>query len=555
MALAYIYVRWSSEMQSDGDSETRQLRDIMAWCERRGFETDPSRVLVDRGRSGFAGAHLAKGELGKFVRQVEIGTVPAGSVLVVEEFDRISRLPISQARRVIETLTKAGIRVGVVASDQVLDAKSGDDLTSAVGMLLRVHLAHEESNKKRERGRSAWAAARKAGAEDGSRMNSRGPLWLDYVDGKWQRNQHAATVRRIFDLSIAGHGNKTIATILNRDSAPRPSGSESGWTASIIQSILRSHAAYGAWLPKTCVKSLTDEMVETPVGIVTRYRVKIDTDEADIGIILNYYRDAAVVDKSTWDRAQAAVTSRAKGGGNRGALRNVLQGCIYCAACGGRMQLWSRSANDTNGRFVCNNSKLGQCDQRTMTKAEPIVAAALDRAMSLFDFLDGAVVPERSRLESEISEKAAQRDRLQARIDRLMMSDDDTALDAQVRRFSKMVEDMGTDIADLHRKLDSLKSRATRRPPGYEAMVAACKGPEGASRDAAIRTLNGALKSLGVMIRMNRPDGLVRMGIPNATATTEGMKKEPNWMTVTTIYGDVPPDMSPEEAIAALSRR
>lgn len=498
--LAWVYVRWSSDGQSDGDSETRQLRDVFAWCERKGFATDPSRVLVDRGRSGFAGKHLVNGELGKFVRLVETAKIPAGSCLAVEDYDRISRLPITQARRVIELFTARDIKVGVVAGDQILDAKSSDELTGAVGMIMRVYLAHEESAKKSTRFKSVWEAKRKAAAERKAKMNSPGPRWLDWNGEDWIPNHHATTVRRIFDLAISNHGCNTIAAMLNRDGVATmtipgakfgPGNNARKWIANSVMQVLRSHAAYGAWMPRTLDRKLIDEQVETVDGIVTRYRSKLGREETGEPI-LDYYH--AVVDRGTWERAQDAIKDRVKGGGNRGTMRNVLQNVIFCHHCAGRLQL-REPAPGLSGKLYCHNALAGACERRGRIDAAPIVEAVLTRAAEAFDIITASASPERTRLDSEIAEMAAQRDRLQKRVDDWAL-EDAPALSAQSERFARMIYDLGFKIVDAQQRRETLEAQRSERPAEYEALLADYRGESGPAKDRAVRLLNAALRSV-----------------------------------------------------------
>src|SRR5215207_9916504 len=88
--VCFSYVRFSTPEQKMGDSERRQLDAARAWAERKGLRLDES-IRPDRGRSGYHGTHRTKGHLGKFLARVEAGEVPRGSILVVENIDRLGR--------------------------------------------------------------------------------------------------------------------------------------------------------------------------------------------------------------------------------------------------------------------------------------------------------------------------------------------------------------------------------------------------------------------------------------------------------------------------------
>src|SRR5262245_20963850 len=83
MVNAFSYLRFSTKKQADGDSKRRQLHASKLLCERHGWNlADLS--YQDLGVSAFRGANVNRGELGDFLRAVELGKVTKGSVLVIE---------------------------------------------------------------------------------------------------------------------------------------------------------------------------------------------------------------------------------------------------------------------------------------------------------------------------------------------------------------------------------------------------------------------------------------------------------------------------------------
>src|SRR5690242_14410049 len=84
----YSYIRFSTPEQKLGDSLRRQVEAAKGWAARRGLQFDET--LRDEGKSAYRGTHRTKGHLGRFLSRVENGEVPKGSVLVVENTDRLS---------------------------------------------------------------------------------------------------------------------------------------------------------------------------------------------------------------------------------------------------------------------------------------------------------------------------------------------------------------------------------------------------------------------------------------------------------------------------------
>src|SRR5262245_5720286 len=105
---AYSYARFSNPSQADGRSLERQLEAARDYCQRHRLDLD-ERGFLDRGKSGYTGANATAGDLAEFIRLIEDGRVPKGSVLIVENTDRLSRLPADQASALITRIVRAGI--------------------------------------------------------------------------------------------------------------------------------------------------------------------------------------------------------------------------------------------------------------------------------------------------------------------------------------------------------------------------------------------------------------------------------------------------------------
>jgi len=162
MPKAYSYVRFSTPEQAKGDSLRRQLERSKKYADDHGLVLDTSLDLLDQGLSGFNGENLQKGALGVFIRAVESGIVPSGSVLIVESLDRLSRETLLAQMTLLGTFINAGITIVTLDNQKILNKEttSKDEmllLISVIGMLR----AHDESDHKSDRVREAWAEKRK----------------------------------------------------------------------------------------------------------------------------------------------------------------------------------------------------------------------------------------------------------------------------------------------------------------------------------------------------------------------------------------------------------
>lgn len=110
----FQYFRFSSAKPSAGDGYARQTRAEKAFALEHGLElADPKEYLFfDAGRSAYKGKHLDdSGDLARLLRYVEDGSISAGSNLVIESLDRLSREKVRDALpRFLDRLAK-GINI------------------------------------------------------------------------------------------------------------------------------------------------------------------------------------------------------------------------------------------------------------------------------------------------------------------------------------------------------------------------------------------------------------------------------------------------------------
>ena len=218
--LVYSYMRFSDPRQAAGHSSQRQMDFAARWAAEKGLRLDESLTLRDEGLSAYHQHHVKSGALGLFLAAVEAGRVPAGSVLVVEGLDRLSRAEPIQAQAQLAQIINAGITV-VTASDgkeysrERLKANPMDLVYSLLVMIR----AHEESDTKSKRVTASIRRACEgwmAGTYRGLIRNGQDPVWLDLVDGAWHIiPSRAEAVRAGLDLYRRGYGAGKIVQALH----------------------------------------------------------------------------------------------------------------------------------------------------------------------------------------------------------------------------------------------------------------------------------------------------------------------------------------------------
>ena len=298
---------------------------------------------MDAGVSGWKGDHAGdKGQLARFVSYVEDGTIKAGSVLIVESLDRLSREEVPTALlRFIQLLNK-GIEIVTLMDSKVYKADGGTE--QLIGSIFIMARAHEESAIKSKRLRDVYAKKHELARAEGKPMGNAKPMWLELSEDKKQyilRPDRAAIVRRVYQLAIDGYGKGASSKILNIEGVPSFKGKT--WGASSLDKVLNNRAVLGEYQP---------------------YSVQVDhtgVRQKSGEVILDYY--PAAIDESTFYQAKAAIEGRRKAGTtNQSKNFNVWQGVAKCALCGGAMHMVNKGKPPRGNTYLhCYRARKGLC--------------------------------------------------------------------------------------------------------------------------------------------------------------------------------------------------
>ncbi|RUP22647.1 recombinase family protein [Methylobacterium sp.] len=327
--IAYSYIRMSTDQQIKGDSLRRQLELSRQWAATNGLALDES--LRDIGVSAYKGKNRKEGALGRFLDMVESGQIQRGSYLLVESLDRLSRDEVLEALSLFLDIIRSGINIVTLADQQVYSQASvGNDWSKLIISLTIMARAHEESQRKSQRIGAAYAAKRARAAKGQGAITANTPGWIDAkkIDRdryEFTLNAHAATVRRIFELSADGLGQMAIAKHLNTLKVPTVKGFKVGWTETVVARILNRRDALGEFQPCKFVDG-------KPVP---------DGDP-----IPGYF--PAAIDEDLYMRSTVVRRRRTKTPGRKGtSFSNLFAGLCRCEHCGSPMTL----RNNSTARF------------------------------------------------------------------------------------------------------------------------------------------------------------------------------------------------------------
>lgn len=405
---AIIYGRWSSLEQGRGTTLERQLEACEDFCRNAGFKV--ARTLFDEGRSAYTGDNIKSGELGKLTNEITAGLLPPDTVLVVEQLDRLSRLPPLDVLAWLQKVTSLGVIIRTAKDGAVISQEEFvRNPTGVMSLVLDACRAFMESHNKSRLVGSAWTIKRADAAQgNGRKITSICPAWLrlDKAANEFvPLDDRVEVVRRIFDLADKGWGKLRIARHLNAENVePWGRGKSKGtaWGASYIHKITANTAVLGDYQP--CQKAKADAR-RTPVG---------DVIKGYFPPIINEAQFARVNDR------KAAQDRRA---GRKGELKNVFSGVATCSACKGRMKFVNKGSAGTMRKtrsgsrkpilvtrradesyLVCEGFTRGICVNGKQVRYGVLEAAILGEVLHLAmgngDFEDATAA---MRLESELA--------------------------------------------------------------------------------------------------------------------------------------------------------
>jgi DNA invertase Pin-like site-specific DNA recombinase len=311
MRIGYSYLRYSSAQQGDGDSVRRQTKGAADWCKRHGVALDTHRSYQDRGRSAYHGRHRKSGgALAVFLAEVEAGQIPSGSVLIVENLDRLSRENPWDAVPLLCGIVNAGIAVVTLSPSEMMYER-GRDLTALVLAVVEFGRSHSESASKSQRMSEVWGERRRAVREEGAVMTKRLPAWVQEKNGRLiPIAARARVVRRMFELALAGCGLSLIVKRL-KDDKVTPWGRGGAWSKAYVHKILAGKTVLGVYQP-------------------------VRGGKPDGDPLPHYYPQ--VIDEVTWDRVQRLLAVRKDRRGPTGhKVATLFGGLLWDARTKGKM--------------------------------------------------------------------------------------------------------------------------------------------------------------------------------------------------------------------------
>nr|WP_202826696.1 recombinase family protein [Belnapia mucosa] len=429
-----------------GDSFRRQAALAEAYAIQHRLELDRDLTFRDLGVSAFRGKNAETGRLGDFRQAVADGLVPAGSFLLVESLDRISRQAARKAIRVLEDIVDQGVTVVTLNDGRAYDkgALDNDPMALLIALLTFIR-ANEESAMKSRRLRAAWEGKRQR-ATSGVGMTARCPSWLrlDPVSRQYVPiPQRAEVVARIFQMASDGIGLHGIAATLNTECIPTfgdTTRKAEFWNRSYVAKIIESPAVIGTFVPHT---------VDYTGG--TKRRVPDKPIEGYFPSIVDIALHGQVRLARLNCRAPSTRTANRE-------TASMLAGLAGCPLCGATMTRVSKGAKGGKPRLTCVRAKKGACGGASVPQPE-VEDALIYWADSLARVPSGG---------SEWEEAYFDCKQRIIGLDRLIASATSELIETQSPAVRDRLRKLEAERAEAVTQLKALEARAIAAGPGLQ---------------------------------------------------------------------------------------
>jgi DNA invertase Pin-like site-specific DNA recombinase len=426
---AYSYLRFSSPAQADGDSFRRQTQGTLDWCKRHDVQLDIGRTYQDRGRSGYHGRHLKPGaELRAFLDQVEQGQIDSGSILILENLDRLSRQSPWISFPILCGIINAGIEVVTLSPFETRYRAS--DIGALYSAMNELSRGFSESKSKSDRGLANWSAKRQVARMQGKLMTKHVPGWVVVSGGKLALHpERAATVRLIFRLAIDGFGLSKIVQHLIANKVPAWGASKT-WSRGYVRRVLSTRTVLGEHQPTSQGNASGD-------------------------VIRRYY--PPVVGEADFDRAQAAILRRKQVGGRTGKrIFSIFGGLLYEAQTGQPIRVaWQVQGVGDRRQKVRMMTTAAAMEARA--KATSFRYDVFETAvLSLLKEIDPASLlgPEPEGQSRVLADKVASKE---ARL--TLLEAEITSDDGDVPTLARVIKKLTAEVVDLQKALAAARAR------------------------------------------------------------------------------------------------
>ncbi|MFS1290237.1 recombinase family protein [Pseudomonas piscis] len=345
-------MRFSTPEQAKGDSRRRQYKAAIEYADKHNLELvkDSDFAFLDAGVSAYRGSNVNRvtSSLGRFYDYVKEGKIVPGSYLLVESLDRLSREQVTEALPRFLDLLNNGIIVVTFGDGTVY--KSSSDPMQLVISIFHMARAHSESSWKGSRVSEAWQQKQAMARSEGVPLGAACPQWLSFDSGAYRViTERANVVKRVFELTIQGYGQRAIVKLFNSEGVPvfgTEKRNKSGlWGSSSIAKILANRSVLGEYQPNIWSEGRRRISGEPIKGF---YPAVIDDELYYAALDGRKSRNVSKVTKTTSNF-------------------NIWAKIALCAYCKSPMHLVNKGKPPKGQKYLrCSKSAKGACTNRSV---------------------------------------------------------------------------------------------------------------------------------------------------------------------------------------------
>ncbi|PMR71818.1 recombinase family protein [Billgrantia endophytica] len=357
---AYLYIRWSSLKQNNGDSRRRQEMGVKEFTERTGV--DITQTFTDEAMSSHHGQNAKEGDLKKILDMVENGIIRSGDFIVSENVDRISRQGVLDTTLdIVGKILRAGVRLYTTNDHKIYDYNGvGEGIGDWLTLQILMERAYQESKLKSDRLKAVWNHKRETVLEKkakGKFLTSAVPVWLE-VRKDENGNQYfhvkediVADIKTLLEL-LKTRGYRASLRVFNE----KYRKSDFHFREVYLSKLLTDGRLYG---------NLTLKEIYHGADSKKKHRI--------LEVIENYY--PKVVDFGVVEEARLAVKNRdftMSGQYVSGSIENIFKHILKCGACGGALSIktntkyYKGKPHKVYYYLECKNHRIGSCFQRNI---------------------------------------------------------------------------------------------------------------------------------------------------------------------------------------------
>ena len=424
-----LYCRLSRDDGTEGDSNSvvNQKKLLQKYAKDNGFQNP--RVYVD---DGYTGTNFNRPAFQQMIEDIELGYI---STIIVKDMSRLGRNYLEVGYYTDNYFPQKNVLF--IAINDGVDSADGDNEFAPIRNVINELYARDISRKVRSsyriRGNSGEPLSKPPYGYTESPDNPK--KWI--IDP-----EAAAIVKRIFQMSLEGKGNETIARILHEEKVLVP-------TSYMIEKGIRQSRRKPAdpckWMATTVGRILeSQEYCGDVINFKTYSRSFKDkrrlANPKENWVIFKDVHEP-IVDRETFELVQKSIkNTKRRAPKPENGEKSIFSDLLYCSDCGHKLWHHVNPRNKDIKFFSCSNYKKdtrGTCDARHYVRADAIEQVVMLELRRLAKFLEYDEEAFADMLAEKTNEDLiAEKKQVQKELDRAIARNEDVA-----RLYERLYED------------------------------------------------------------------------------------------------------------------